>query len=188
MKKRSMILAALMAAVVLGAGIGSARAYFTTYAEAEGGCVVKLGDTTTLKEDVVDLHKAVSITSEDSSEPVWVRARAYYGEGELHINEEGSERYSSKWSLGADGWWYYSDVLMAGESTEVLVVSIQGVEVSEEDLLNPSKVEDFDVIVVYESIPVEYDENGVPLDPDWDARIDDGDITEAAQGDAGSGR
>lgn len=177
MKKRSMILAALAMVMVLGAGISNAKAYFTTYAEAEGGYVVKLGDTTRLEENVVNLHKAVSITSESTSEPVWVRVKAYYAEGDLQINEEGTEGYSAKWSLGEDDWWYYSDVVMAGETTEVLDVAIMGVEVLEDDLLNPSKVEDFDVIVVYESIPVEYDENGDPLTPDWDAEIGDDNIT-----------
>lgn len=177
MKKKSMILLALIVVMVMGAGIGSAWAYFTTYAEAEGGYIVKLGDTTTLEENVVNLHKAVSITSEPTSEPVWIRVKAYYAEGDLHINEEGSESYSAKWSLGNDGWWYYSDVVTAGETTEVLDVSIEGVEVAEDDILNPSKVEDFDVIVVYESIPVEYDENGDPLTPDWNAEIGDDNIT-----------
>lgn len=184
MKKSSVILAALAMVLVLGAGAGSAWAYFTTYVEAEGGCVVNLGDTTRIQEDVTYLHKAVTITSETTSQPVWIRVKAYYAEGDLTI-----ESSTGKWSKGEndDGWWYYADIVKAGETTDVLDVTIS---VPKESINEKIPVEDFDVVVIYESTPVEYDDAGkpVPNDPklvDWDKKMDkDKDITDPYDGES----
>lgn len=183
MKKSSVILAALAMVLVLGAGAGSAWAYFTTYVEAEGGYVVNLGDTTRIQEDVTYLHKAVTITSETTSQPVWIRVKAYYAEGELTI-----ESNTGKWSKGEnDDWWYYADIVKAGETTDVLDITIS---VPKESSNEKIPVEDFDVVVIYESTPVEYDDAGkpVPNDPklvDWDKKMDkDKDITDPYDGES----
>ena len=49
MKKRTLILAVLAVVLVLSSGIGSAIAYFTTYATARGGYVIHLGGKTEIE-------------------------------------------------------------------------------------------------------------------------------------------
>ena len=44
MKKKSIFVAAFAAAMVAAASVGSAWAYFTTYAEAQGGYTISLGE------------------------------------------------------------------------------------------------------------------------------------------------
>ena len=57
MKKRTLILAVLAVVLVLSASIGSAVAYFTTYATARGGYVIHLGGRTEIEEDIVNNRK-----------------------------------------------------------------------------------------------------------------------------------
>ena len=73
----------LAATMVLGAGIGSASAYFTAYTEAQGGVTLTLGNSTTVEDDVEmgAWRKSVSIRSDDNSEPVYVRAKVFFGSG-----------------------------------------------------------------------------------------------------------
>ena len=61
MKKRTLILAVLAVVLVLSASIGSAVAYFTTYATARGGYVIHLGGRTEIEEDIVNNRKTVRI-------------------------------------------------------------------------------------------------------------------------------
>ncbi|MBQ2626334.1 MAG: hypothetical protein IJG17_01020, partial [Eubacterium sp.] len=60
MKKRiAGILAAVALLSVVTAGIGKASAYFTTYAQARGGHVIKLGDETRIDEKFDGIKKEV---------------------------------------------------------------------------------------------------------------------------------
>ena len=82
MKKRSCYPAALVlsaAVMMAGAGVGKAWAYFTTYTEAAGGYTVHLGDRTEITEEFTNWTKHVVITSEEDSEPVYIRVRAFCG-------------------------------------------------------------------------------------------------------------
>ena len=82
MKKRNFypqVLALTAAVTVASAGIGKAWSYFTTYAEAAGGYTIQLGDRTEITEDFTDWTKHVTITNEESSEPVYIRVRAFCG-------------------------------------------------------------------------------------------------------------
>ena len=84
MKKRSYILAVLAVVLVLGASIGSAVAYFTTYADARGGYVIHLGGRTELLDELVQGQKVVQISNIANTEddkgkyPVFVRVRAFH--------------------------------------------------------------------------------------------------------------
>lgn len=155
MKKLYLSLAALAMVAVLGAGLGVTWAYFTTYAEAQGGYVLRLGDETRIEETFTNWTKHVSIVSGEGSEPVYVRARAYCGSAYTLAYSSESE----KWEDGGDGFWYYMEVLPGGGTAETLDVRIGGIP-ADEDL---SDGDGFNVVVVYESAPVKYGADGNAL-------------------------
>lgn len=141
-----------------GVTVGRAMAYFTTYAEASGGGTVSLGFTETVpNEKVVDWTKEISIENQgdyDCFVRVKIFAGAKYQEG-LEISGEG-------WSKGENDYYYYKDVIPAGGTTpDHLLAKIDNME----------STEDFNVIVVQESAPVLYDENGSPY-VDWNVVLD----------------
>lgn len=162
MKRRDLLLAVFAAAVVLAGSAGSAWAYFTTYVEAQGTQTITLGDQTTIEEpDVSEWMKHVVIASEADSKPVYVRAKAFTGSKYplVYSDENG------KWTPGEGEYYYYSDILNAGEKTEELLIKINEV---------PSEVKDpmeLNVAVIYETTPVLYDEGGNPY-ADWDGERD----------------
>ena len=163
MKKKKIFLTACAIALICSVSIGSALAYFTTYTEAKGGYTISLGDKTTVDEPTFsEWTKHVVITSANDSEPVWVRAKAFCGsEYSLVYSDK-----SGKWLPNSDGYYYYKDILTAGQSTEELLVKIENI---------PEDAEDFDIVVVYETTPVLYDESGEPY-ADWTLKVDSGTV------------
>lgn len=151
----------LAVGMVLTAGLTDAGAYFTTYTEAEGGYPVEFGDTTTVEETVSNWTKHLRITNQAESGPVYVRARAYCGS----LYSLSYESESEYWSRTSDeeGFYYYNKILEAGETTEELLIRIA-------DIPQDTSAS-FNVIVVYESTPVQYDENGNPY-MDWSLKLD----------------
>ena len=165
MKRKSLILAALALVLVLCVSIGPAWAYFTTYAPAQGGYVIKIGDDTTILEEYENWVKSITITSDADSEPVWVRAQAFGG-STYPLNVHG-ENWTGP---DDDGWFYYANILNGGESTQdPLIIEINDVPVDEAD--GAEAGDNFNVVVVYESTPVQYDANGDPF-ADWSISLD----------------
>lgn len=156
MKRNTILLGALALVLVLCVSIGTAYAYFTTYAAAQGGYVIRAG--VDFEESFYDWTKRVVITSRENTMPVYVRARAYAGTTlTLQISGE-------SWTQAGD-WWYYTPrnndgtvkPLNGGESTTELDIKILNI---------PTDVEggdSFNVAVVYEYAPVRYDEAGSAL-------------------------
>lgn len=160
MKKKNILLAALAVSLTLSAGAGSAWAYFTTYANASGGYTLSLGDKTTISEnEPTSWTKHVVITSQADSKPVYVRARAFCG-SDYELIYSGS----AKWSPNSDGYYYYSDILNGGESTDMLDIKIENIP---EEVKNGDS---FNVVVIYETTPVRYHEDGTPY-ADWTAEL-----------------
>lgn len=179
MKKKNIIPAVLAAGLVLSASVGSAWAYFTTYVEAQGGYTLSLGDETTIRENFGSWRKSLLVTSDEGSEPVYVRARAFSGElypvaysdmdqGKYPVKYDDKDypyNEGGVWTPNADGYYYYSNILYGGGHTNVLEVTIQDVP---EDVTE----KEFNVVVIYETTPVQYREDGTPYGPeeiDWDA-------------------
>ena len=173
MKKINIFLLTLSIALILTASsvpLKDSMAYFTTYAHAEGGYTIELGSSTRIEEPKVeDWTKHVVITNEEGSQPVYVRVRAFSGSLYKLIYSDNS----GLWSQGIDknkkpdGYYYYDEILKAGESTAEILIEIKNV---------PSNVVDgdsFNVVVIYETTPVLYDEAGKPY-PDWSATLDSG--------------
>ena len=149
MKKNKLLLTALAVILAMGVMVAPALAYFTAHTEAAGGIALDLGHQTTIDEDFYDWGKLVTVTNE-GPESCYVRVQAF-SSGRLEVSPSGA------WTDGGDGWWYYNDVVDAGESTTVLDVAIK--DKSEKELVNGQIV---DVAIVYESMKVVYDENGKP--------------------------
>ncbi len=155
MKKSKWILPALLAAsLVIAASIPSAMAYFTTYTEASGVLPLDLGNETTIEEPTVtDWTKHVVVTNTGDAD-VFIRARAFAASA-YKLTYSGTG-----WSDGGDGYWYYADPIAPAGETQELLIAIGDIptEVAEGD--------EFNVAVVYESVPVRYDENGAAF-ADW---------------------
>ncbi len=160
MKKMRYAAAVLAAAAIMTAGLGQAWAYFTTYATAEGGYVIKLGDRTEITENFSDWTKTVTVTNEEGAAPVYVRVKAF-GPSTYELIYEGPG-----WTAKEDGYYYYDGMVPGGGSTGPLNIRINGIPEDAKD------GDTFNVIVIYESTPVLYDENGSALPADWTAVLD----------------
>lgn len=159
--KGTLVAAAFM--LTAGVSAGQAMAYFTAYTEASGEAAVRLDfPTTTTTETVSSWTKHVTIENTGKTD-CYVRVRAFAGEeiaaGLTYTDE------ADRWSPGADGYYYYSEILAPGEKSSELLIKID----------QKDKKEDFNVIVVQECTPVLYDEAGQPY-YDWNILADSGEV------------
>ena len=155
-KITGLLCAALASLAILGAGAGTAWAYFTSYAVTDGTYPVAIGDKVIMTEEFSRWTKHVRLTADESSGPVYVRARAFYSDSygvDYSVPDGG-------WFDGGDGWYYYGEILYASQATAELTVSITGVP---DEITDPL---DFGVAVVYESTPVRYRADGTAY-ADW---------------------
>lgn len=154
-KQAWLALAAMV--LVLSIGVGSTMAYFTTYAEAKGGYVLKLSHDTGIKEEFSNWTKHVTVTNTGSVD-CFVRIRAFCGaEVELEYAD-----LTDSWTIGEDGYIYYNYMLPAGFDSAPIDIKIN---------LPADFKSDFNVIVIQESTPALFDENGMPY-ADWDMVLD----------------
>ena len=172
MKKYHIILVAFALLCLVTGSITGAMSYFTTYAEAQGGVTLKLGEETEIGE-TYDGTKNITIKNNHKDVSVYVRAKAFISPEYQDTLEYSAE---SLWTDGAvkfqddaseDGrktYWYYDEVLAPGESTKTALKVKFDVP---ETAVNGDK---FNVVVIYESIPVIYDEDGNPVE-DWTQKI-----------------
>lgn len=166
MKKKHIFLLALTIALILATSLNSALAYFTTYATARGGKVIELGGTH-IEEGFSNWTQRVVITNDADGQPVYVRAKAFAGSQYVLQYNDDSDRWSQ--SESSDGYWYYDRILDPGESTTELRIHIDGV---------PEKAvegDSFNVVVIYETTPVQYDDNGNPSS-DWSLHQEGGEM------------
>ena len=170
MRNKKIMTTILALALLAAAAIEPAMAYFTANAVNAGALTIDVGSTTTIDEpDVVEWTKHIVVTCDKNSVPVYVRARAFAG---VTFPLEYTVPEGSKWTEGDDGWWYYEDILMPGQSTEEeLLVHIDNVP---EDAVEGDS---FNVSVVSEDTPVLYDAKGNPY-ADWDLRFSNMDAEE----------
>ena len=157
LNKKTLGLAGAALVLTAGLSVGSAMAYFTTYTQVGGGVSLSLGTTSTIPEETVeDWTKHVTIQNTGDTD-CFVRVRAFAGS-----QYESALVYSGEnWNPAADDYYYYSEILSPGETSGELTIAID----------NMDSDQDFNVIVVQESAPVIYDENGNPTG-DWDHVMD----------------
>ena len=167
MKKRYLILAVLAIAMVLSASIGTAIAYFTTYADARGGYVIHMKYETEIHEDVEAGVKTVSITNnadegtETGTYPVFVRVRIFNGSDSKTDSVSGTGWQTTPDPTNA---YRYGSALFTGETTGSFTINIS--EVANAGVKPGDPV---DVIVTYESVPAVFNPDGTPdLDTAWD--------------------
>ena len=171
MKREPLIAAALAAALVLGATIAPATAYFTDTTQATGGHPVKVGTSTDMKEWYAEKQKHVTISNdEDSAQPVWLRAKVF---SPVEFSAAGQGWPTSP---DVDGWYEYSSVVEPGASTEELVVTLTFPEVKSDKQPDGAVYGDnVNVVVVYESVPANHGAGESAYEaPDWTAVLDRG--------------
>ena len=188
MKKNKILLAVLALVMALGLGIGSAMAYFTTYVTAKGGMPIRLGDKTSIEEPKVENRIKHLVVKNNGANAVYVRARAYAPAG-LKIQYDNVDKENGPWVYNEkDGYCYYikilpgkdPDVQYESKEKEEKAAEKEGRVTSEllvkfEEPEDAKEGDDFNVVVVYESTPVLYDEKGDPYPydkADWNQILD----------------
>ncbi len=165
MKKRQLLTALLALCLALTAAIPGALAYFTTNAQAQGGRTLRFGSNTEITEEFGEWQKRATIAAQPYTEPSFVRARAFSA---YALSYNGG----ANWTAGSDGWYYYSTpVANLGEGVEQPAGTVAATEpllisITVPGLSNGEEPEDFDVTVVYETVPAQYSEDGA-LVPNW---------------------
>ena len=166
MKKRYLILAVLVIAMILSASIGTAIAYFTTYADARGGYVIHMKYETEIQEDVEAGLKSIVIKNnanegtETGTYPVFVRVKIFSGSDTNIDSVSGTNWQTKPDSANA---YRYNNPLFTGDSTSKLEIKIS--EVKDAGIKPGDPV---DVIITYESVPAVFNPDGTPdLDTAW---------------------
>ena len=159
--KKKICLTAAAVALLASLSVGTAMAYFTTYATAEGGVEIDLGFTETeINEEVVSGQKEIKLENTGDYD-CYVRLKALTGDAykdSLVYSEPSGE---GKWTPGPDGYYYYSDIVEPDGLTGQINVAFKLPEATLETI--PA---DFNVIIIQENTPVLYKEDGTPY-ADW---------------------
>ena len=137
-------LTALAALLVLMVNIKPVIAYFTTYAQSQGGQEICFDGEEEINVEADGLSRYVTVTN-NKVQPVFVRARAFAGSVYSLYYE------ASGWTDGGDGWWYADDPITKDSSTPVLTVKLQDIP---QDKLE--EVGNFNIAIVYESVIAVY--------------------------------
>ena len=191
---RTALLTVVAVMLVLSAVMGSAWAYFTTYARAKGGYPIVLGHEEHDDEKFKNWEKTLSITVSKDSRPVYLRARAFGSDeyplllSDAEIPDAATDNEQlphENWKLGADGeWWYYTKLINpadadADESNEDGTATAKPLYVKIKDVPADAtegamEGDEFNVIIVYEATEVQYDKDGneLPWDQvDWTKKV-----------------
>ena len=160
-KKLVMVLTAVALISVAAAGIGTASAYFTTFARAYGTQTVKLGDETTIKENYESFKKTVRIdNNKKSATAVYVRAKAFAGSEFYGLTYEGSG-----WALQSDGYYHYASPVEPGSSTADLAVKIVDKATGKDPIVHDGH--SMNIVIVYETTPAIKDGGETYQPADW---------------------
>lgn len=152
--KKPLIMAAATLALTGTLAVGSAMAYFTTYSTAGGGVTMNMGFTETIPNEEVDENgKHITITNTGDYD-CFVRVKAFAPVELTYNTPDGG------WTDGGDGYWYYDEVLPAGETTS------HELNITYKFPSGDEKPEEFNIVVIEECTPVLYQEDGTPY-ADW---------------------
>ena len=166
MKKNTLKTICLTAAALIltgGIAVGGAMAYFAAYVPAEGGYTVELGFTRTEIEEKVEYGKKEITLTNTGEYDCYVRLKALTGDAYKESLVYSEPEDAGKWTPGADGYYYYEEILEPREDTTQLIVRFAFPEGEE-----PT---DFNVIIIQECTPVLYDDYGNPY-ADWTVTAD----------------
>lgn len=185
MKRKAIVtISALAAGMILTASIGGAWGYFTTNTSAQGGYAIELGNETQIVETYSD-HTKHLVVSNDGDQPVYVRAKAFSG---TQCQLEYSGDPEGSWREGNGGYWYYSVPLPGAATADdgtVTPAKTSPLDVTITFPADAKEGDECDVVVIYESIPVQYDVSGELIDPmkaDWSVELITPDIPGKTEG------
>lgn len=166
MKIRKAIPVLMAVGLIFAGQINSANAYFTTYVTAKGGYVVSWEHHEEMTETFSEWTKYVTIASKADSVPTFIRVKAF-GDTKYDLKIMGND-----WEYNpADDFYYYKKDLQGGQITTPLSVKISNIPVS------PREGDNFNVVVVYESIVAEYNQDGSiknPMECNWQDKLGTG--------------
>lgn len=191
---RAALAAGAAALLIGGMAVSPAWAYFTDSHGTRGGIRVAVEPRTDIEEDFDEKGKHAYIRNTSRDVPVFVRARVYTNAAE-YLGPVSGDGWTS--APDAEGWYYYGEVLdpydpedpaadPARSITRPLdvVVRFQTRETTRiidadgtvSEFTNTVHTgENFNVIVVYEAVPIQFDDGGALLDPqacDWALAFD----------------
>lgn len=173
--KKTACTLALALTLVAGASIGSAKAYFTTFATARGGHPITVDTKSQITEQFSDWTKRIQLSNTGTAQ-CYVRVKAFAG-SEFTLQYTCSD---TKWYDGGDGYWYYSEILPVGGSTDPentlnIKITLPTVTLPDGTPGTPAPdgkdfTEDFNVVVIQECTAVLYREDGTPY-ADWSSKL-----------------
>lgn len=149
--KNRKILLVIAMALVLSLSVGMTFAYFSGHTEAKGEAVVHLVGKTEIVEQVDENSKVIVIKNIGNTD-VLVRVGVYAPAATEVTPAEG-------WTQKQGDFYYYEEILPVNGETSKIDVTIKG---------PVGEVENFDVVVVNECVPVTYnDDNTVVIPEGW---------------------
>lgn len=174
-QKIKILMIVLLVIIFLGIMINKVWAYLTSYVTATGGVKIEVGciSGVGIDENFNNGKKYINVQN-TTLKDCYIRVKIIAPESittELQFNDA-----SGKWSKNEeDGYWYYSDILAPGVSTETLEVDLNNIMEEKRNIAqtDTSLNVDFNIAVVSESTIVYYEEDGNPY-ADWERRINIG--------------
>lgn len=155
--KSRTILLVIALTLVLSLSVGLSLAYFSDYANAEGGAKLSLGATTEIDEEVDPDTGAKSVWVNNTGDTNVVVRVAIVGPTQMEVTA------AENWVKNGD-YYYYKKVLKPGESTKVDTLVAQVTLPAGTDL-----GDEYQIVVVHESAQPTYDgENNVEKPEGWD--------------------
>ncbi len=178
MKKNKWFLLLLALVLVIGAGVKSTYAYFTTYSTAKGGYVIHMGNETEIEEKALGAKKEISIKN-TGDYPVFVRVKVFAGSN-ITVNPSFSSACWEKRTEDGKDVYYYLKTLEGHTSTSETGTVEDGLlrfdlEIPKDE--NVKEGDEVNVVIVYESVPAVFKGSGTDAVPDFDTAWKIGTVT-----------
>lgn len=145
MKKILILLSLIMITVI---SVPSSLAYFYTYTRTQGEFTLTLNDKTVIDEEFDNKEKVVTISADDNSDAIFVRAKAF-----TTSNIEIKYNLGTNWSDGGDGYYYYALPIDGKTSSENIAKDADPFKVSIEFPVTAEDGDQHNVVVIYEATP-----------------------------------
>ena len=170
MKRKTLLLASVAVALVMAMGIAPAWAYFTDSSTVTGAIKIGVTPSTDIHEEYLEGVKYVKVSNaQDASTAVFVRARVFASD--ILTTEVSGESWNGP---DGDGWYVYDGAVEPGNETSSLDVAIKCPPMKSETAPTGAVVcDNYNVIVVYEAVPAQYEADGTPV-YDWSFILDSG--------------
>ncbi len=152
-KNAKLLAACLLAVAIIFTSVKGTMAFFSDYEEAVGKQPVHLYAETVIHEPV-DTNDNKHVTIENTGETsLIVRVKVFYSGDMVKFTDKENK------SVEVDGWWYYKDILKAGETTSELFVEV---------IKENAPEYDFDIVVIEEAERIVYKDGKItPKATDW---------------------